>query len=73
MTIQEIEIMLEEMKKSDDPLLIYLEGINKAQIYRDVYDTTIDYNRLDYFVEDFTINLLEKYGDRVLILISVKK
>ena len=66
MTIQEIEIMLEEMKKSDDPLLIYLEGISKAQIYRDVYDTTIDYNKLDYFVEAFTINLLEKYGDRVL-------
>ena len=66
MSIQEIEIMLEEMKKSDDPLLIYLEGISKAQIYRDVYDTTIDYNKLDYFVEAFTINLLEKYGDRVL-------
>ena len=66
MTIKEIESMLEEMKKSDDPLLIYLEGISKAQIYRDVYDATINYNKLDDFVEDFTINLLEKYGDRVL-------
>jgi hypothetical protein len=66
MSIKEIEIMIEEMKKSEDPLSIYLEGISKAQIYRDVYDATIDYNKLDDFVEDFTINLLEKYGDRVL-------
>lgn len=66
MSEQEIEMIIEEMKKSDDPLSIYLQGISKIQIYRDVYDTTIDYNKLDYLVEEFTLCLIKRYGDKLL-------
>lgn len=66
MSEKEVEMLIEEMQKSDNPLSIYLQGISKIQIYRDVYDPTIDYNKLDYLVEEFTLCLIKRYGNRVL-------
>lgn len=66
MSEQEIEMIIEEIQKSSDPLSIYIQGISKIQIYRNVYDATIDYNKLDYLVEEFTLCLMKRYGDRVL-------
>lgn len=54
------------MDKIDDPLSIYIQNISNAQTYNDVFDPIRECSKGDDLVEDYTIDLLKSYDDRIL-------